>query len=88
MARTFALKVVGPEGVLAEGETSSLTLPGAAGSLGVQAGHEPWIVLLKAGPVAYLEGGNWKTIPIGGGVAEISGERTTVLAEAVGKPRA
>ena len=79
--------MVTPAGVTAECEAESLVLPGAVGSLGVLAGHEPWVVLLKNGPVAYKESGSgWKSVAITGGVADITPARTVVLADALAKP--
>jgi len=84
--RTFSLKVVGPEGVLAEAEAESLVLPGAAGSLGVLFSHEPWTILLKRGAVSWkAAASDWKSVEIASGVASIEGARTVVLADAAGK---
>jgi len=87
MARTFLLRLVTPAGVAAECEAESLVLPGAAGSLGVMAGHEPWVVLLRDGLVNFKEAGSgWKSVGITGGVADITPARTVVLADALAKP--
>ncbi|MEK7474588.1 MAG: hypothetical protein AAB152_03035 [Candidatus Coatesbacteria bacterium] len=85
--KSFALRIVGPEGVLAEeAAAESLVLPGAAGSLGVWAGHEPWTVLLERGAVSWRGAGSqWKSVDIASGVAAIEGARTVVLADAAGK---
>jgi F0F1-type ATP synthase epsilon subunit len=79
--RTFAFRIVGPEGTLAAAETDSLVLPGAAGSLGVQAGHEPWTVLLKRGAISWREPGGWKSVSIAAGVANIGKSATLILAD-------
>ena len=82
MAHGFSLKVVTPAGSAVEAEVESLVLPGAAGSLGVMASHEPWTVLLKKGAVSFRKpGGQWENVEIGGGVASIEGTRTVVLAD-------
>jgi len=82
MAHTFQLKVVTPEGVAVEAEVESLVLPGAGGSLGVLASHEPWTVLLKHGAVEWRKaGGSWESFDIAAGVAQIEGTSTTVLAD-------
>jgi len=87
MARTFSLRLVTPAGVAAECEAESLTIPGAVGSLGVLAGHEPWVVLLKGGQVSFKEAGSgWKSVAISGGVADITPSRTVVLADSLAKP--
>jgi F-type H+-transporting ATPase subunit epsilon len=82
VAKAFSLKVVTPAGSAVEAEVESLVLPGAAGSLGVLASHEPWTVLLTKGAVSYKKvGGAWEHVDIGGGVASIEGTRTVVLAD-------
>ncbi len=82
MAKSFGLKLVGPEGVLAEAEVESLVLPGAAGSLGVLPGHEPWTVLLKKGAVSFKKtGGGWENVEIASGVASIEPAKTIILAD-------
>ena len=86
MAGRFSLRLVTPSGVAAECDAESVVLPGAVGSLGVMAGHEPWVVLLKAGAVAWKQaGGSWDSVKITGGVADITGARTVVLADATEK---
>ena len=82
MSRVFQLKVVTPEGIAVEAEVESLVLPGAAGSLGVLASHEPWTVLLKTGAVSWKKpAGAWESFEITAGVAQIEGTATTVLAD-------
>ena len=82
MARSFQLKVVTPEGIAVEADVESLVLPGAAGSLGVLASHEPWTVLLKQGAVSWKKvAGAWESFDIAAGVAQIEGTSTTVLAD-------
>ena len=86
MAGTFSLKVLTPEGVEAECDAESLVLPGAAGSLGVLHGHEPWVVLLAAGKVSYRQSGSgWKSLSITGGVADIGPAAAVVLADGLEK---
>jgi len=86
MAKTFSFKLVTQTGVAAECDAESVVLPGSLGSLGVLAGHEPWVVLLRSGPLAWKQaGGGWQNANITGGVADISGTRTVVLADSTGK---
>lgn len=86
MANKFSLRLVTPSGVATECEAESLVLPGVTGSLGVLAGHESWVVLLKDGPVAWKPaGGAWTSVKITGGVADITASRTVVLADATTK---
>ncbi len=88
MAKTFSFRLVTPAGVAAECDAESVVLPGSLGSLGVLAGHEPWVVLLRSGPVAWKQAnGGWQDAEITGGVADISGARTVVLADSTAKTR-
>ena len=86
MAKAFSLRVLTPEGVEAECDVESLVLPGSAGSLGVLSGHEPWVVLLGRGRVSYRQsGGDWKSLAVTGGVADIGPAATVVLADGLEK---
>jgi F-type H+-transporting ATPase subunit epsilon len=81
--KAFDLKVVTPEGVKVEEKVESLVLPGREGSLGAWGGHEPWLILLKPGAVSYLPHGGreWKSIEVGGGMAELGHDSAVVLAD-------
>ena len=81
MPKPFQLMIVTPDGDPLEVQVTSVVLPGAAGSLGVQAGHEPWTVLLKAGRLTFETGGAWEHVRILSGVAQIGPESTVVVAD-------
>jgi F-type H+-transporting ATPase subunit epsilon len=61
-------------------EVDSVVAPGFEGELGILPGHAPFLVGLKAGVVRYSKGGQVTRIAIGGGLAEVTQERVTVLA--------
>lgn len=71
------LKILSLEGILFEGETPQVSLPGKDGEITVLKGHIPIITLLKGGLVKTPE----KEISISGGFAEITGEKVVVLAD-------
>jgi F-type H+-transporting ATPase subunit epsilon len=48
-SRKFDLSLVTPDGPAFEGEVEMITVPGAAGEIGVLARHAPLIATLKAG---------------------------------------
>ncbi len=57
-------------------------LPAAEGEMGVLPGHAPMIVALRGGIITVREGGQTTDrLFIGGGFAEITPERCTVLAD-------
>ena len=47
--REFSVSLVTPDGPAYEGDAQMLIVPGAAGEIGVLAGHAPLIATLKAG---------------------------------------
>ena len=82
MAREFALSIVAPDKAVAEERVTSVIAPGLAGYFGVMAGHEAMIAALRPGLLEYVDlDGTRHFVYIGGGFAEVSGERMTVLAD-------
>ena len=82
MAREFHLSVVAPDKSVVEDEAVSVIAPGSEGYFGVLGGHTPLVAALKPGMVEYQDRtGNRHFIYIGGGFAEVRGERVTILAD-------
>ena len=71
------------------GEAELVTLPGAAGELGVMAGHLPLITLVKPGFVRVRRPGESEVerIFVAGGVLEVQPDSVTVLADTVVRSR-
>ncbi|MDB5264637.1 MAG: atpC [Parcubacteria group bacterium] len=80
MAKTFHLTIAKIGENLFDGEALSVTLPGAEGVFTVMSGHEAFVTPLRVGEarIKSLEGED-TTIAIEGGIAEVSGNQTTVL---------
>ena len=57
--------------------------PGSEGEFGVLPGHEPFLAPLGAGELRYTDCSGSLSVRITGGFAEGTGERMTVLADAV-----
>lgn len=76
----IALSIVTPSRAVVETEADSVVAPGSEGEFGVLPGHAPLLAALKPGVVSYTEGGRISRIAIGGGFAEVTQERVTVLA--------
>lgn len=75
--QTFNLKIVAPEGIIAERSVSSVQLPGADGEIGVLPRHCNYTGLLKAGMVRI----DSESFEIRGGFARFADNTLTVLAD-------
>ena len=82
MAKDFSLSIVAPDRSVVEDQAISVVAPGAMGYFGIMAGHVPMVAALSAGIVEYVDGKNQRHhVAVGGGFAEVSGERLTILAD-------
>ncbi|MBI5687727.1 MAG: F0F1 ATP synthase subunit epsilon [Verrucomicrobia bacterium] len=81
MATTLKLEIVTPEAVAYSEQVDMVVLPGAAGELGVLAGHEPLMTTIVPGELRIIRGGEETVMAIGAGFAEITGETVRVLAD-------
>ena len=75
------LTVVTPERKVVETEAEEVQLPGSEGYLGILPGHTPLITLLKTGVLAYRGAGASGSLAVSAGLAEISRDRVSVLAD-------
>ena len=79
---TFLLELVSPEKLLLSRQVEMATLPAAEGEMGVLPGHSPMIVVLRGGVIRVRENGaETERLYVGGGFAEISRDRVTILAD-------
>lgn len=75
------LEIVSPEKLLLSRDVEMAVIPAAEGDIGVLEGHTPMMVTLRGGIVSLYEGDKvTDTLFVGGGFAEITPERVTVLA--------
>ncbi len=82
MAGTFQLELVSPARLLLSRPVEMAILPAAEGEMGVLPGHAPMIVALRGGVISVTEGGQvTERLFVGGGFAEITQDRVTVLAD-------
>jgi F-type H+-transporting ATPase subunit epsilon len=72
---------VSPERVLFTGEVDQVDLPGTEGDMGILAGHAPLVTTLRPGIVTIFRDGRREPIVVIGGVAEVSPDGLTVLAD-------
>ncbi len=81
-AATVEFELVSPAKLLVSEPVEMVVVPGAEGDIGVLPGHSPLIATVRPGIIDIHEGGKVRNrIFVGGGFAEVSPERCTVLAE-------
>lgn len=83
MSVSFQFNLVTPERSVLSQDEVIVTVPGAEGYFGVLPGHAPLVTLLKAGVLTVGEGKRTTRYALSGGYAEVSPDRTTILADQV-----
>jgi F-type H+-transporting ATPase subunit epsilon len=86
MAREFFLKVITQEKTVFEGNVLSLNAPGAAGYLGVLAGHAALITNLIPGVVTFKVAGSIEPLvlrSLAGGFLEVSANRAMIVVDQI-----
>jgi F-type H+-transporting ATPase subunit epsilon len=80
---TFHFDLVSPEKLAFSGEVDQVDVPGWEGDFGVLAGHAPVVAAVRPGILTIIAGGEKQKIIVLGGLAEVSDNRLTVLADVV-----
>ena len=75
------LDVITPERRLVSEAVDYVTVPGAAGELGILPGHTPLISQLQTGVLSYAQGGTTRRLLVSGGFVEVNADRVSVLAD-------
>ena len=79
---TVDFELVSPAQLLVSEPVDMVVVPGSEGDIGVLPGHSPLIASLRPGVIEIYKSGSVEDrIFVGGGFAEVSAERCTVLAE-------
>jgi F-type H+-transporting ATPase subunit epsilon len=78
---TFHFDLVSPEKLAFSGEVDQVDIPGVEGDFGVLAGHAPVIASIRPGILTVTAGGKQEQIIVLGGLAEVSENGLTVLAD-------
>ena len=82
MAGRVQFELVTPERLLVSREVEMVVVPGAEGNFGVLPGHAPLISTIRPGTIDIYEGrAVTERIFVVGGIAEVTPERCTVLAD-------
>lgn len=77
------LSIITPDKAVFDGEVTSVTVPGSAGSFEVLTDHAPIVSSLEDGKVIIRTGKSEDIIRITGGVVEVIHNQVTVLAEGI-----
>jgi F-type H+-transporting ATPase subunit epsilon len=78
---TFHFDLVSPEKLAFSGEVDQVDVPGDEGDFGVLAGHAPVVASVRPGILVVWTGGAKQKIIVLGGLAEVSENGLTVLAD-------
>ena len=78
---TFHFDLVSPERLAFSGEVDQVDVPGWEGDFGVLAGHAPLVAAVRPGILTIITGGQKQKVIVTGGLAEVSEDRLTVLAD-------
>ena len=78
---TFHFDLVSPEKLAFSGEVDQVDVPGWEGDFGVLAGHAPLVAAIRPGILTIITGGQKQKVIVLGGLAEVSDDRLTVLAD-------
>lgn len=77
------LNIITPDQAVYNGDATSVTVPGSAGSFEILKDHAPIISTLDDGDVIIRNNKETEVIRIKGGVVEVRDDKITVLAEGV-----
>jgi len=78
---TFHFDLVSPEKLAFSGEVDQVDIPGVEGDFGVLAGHAPVVAAIRPGILVITTAGKHEKIIVLGGLAEVSENGLTVLAD-------
>ena len=78
---TLHFDLVSPEKPAFSGDVDQVDIPGVEGDFGVLAGHAPVVAAIRPGILTVTTGGSHEKIIVLGGIAEVSEQGLTVLAD-------
>jgi F-type H+-transporting ATPase subunit epsilon len=86
-AGLLSLVIVTPAGSVTRSEVTELQAPGAMGEFGVLPGHIPFLSVIGAGVLTYVESGKPRVLAVGPGYVQVgTGESVVVLTESSATP--
>jgi len=79
---TIRCEIVSQDRTVFQGDVDIVTLPGAAGEMGILPHHAPVLAILKYGVIKIRHNGREELFTVAGGIAEVQPDIVTVLADA------
>ena len=76
---TLTLRVLAPDQSVFDDTADEIILPSTTGLLGVLPGHISMVTAIEFGVLRVFKNGNWESIALTGGFAEVESNEVTVL---------
>jgi len=77
----LTLEIVTPEARVYSETVDTVVIPTTEGEVGILPGHIPLVAQLGAGELRATKGGVTELLVVGGGFAQVSGEKVSILAD-------
>ena len=79
---SLTLRVLAPDQSVFDGSAEEVILPSTTGLLGILPGHISMVTAIDTGVLRVFVNGNWNSIALMGGFAEVENDEVTVLVNA------
>ncbi len=79
---SLTLRVLAPDQSVFDGTAEEVILPSSTGLIGILPGHISMVTAIDTGVMRVLSNGNWNSIALMGGFAEVESDDVTVLVNA------
>ncbi len=76
---SLTLRVLAPDQSVFDGTADEIILPSTTGLVGILPGHISMVTAIDTGVLRVLINGNWNSIALMGGFAEVESDEVTVL---------
>jgi len=76
---SLTLRVLAPDQSVYDGSADEVILPSTTGLVGILPGHVTMLAALETGVMQLKTGGEWSSIVLLGGFAEVESDEVTVL---------
>ncbi len=76
---SLTLRVLAPDQSVFDGTAEEVILPSTTGLIGILPGHISMVTAIDIGVLRVLSNGNWNSIALMGGFAEVEANEVTVL---------
>jgi F-type H+-transporting ATPase subunit epsilon len=77
----LTLEIVTPEARVYSESVDTVVIPTVEGEVGILPGHIPLVAQVGAGELRATKGGVTQLLVVGGGFAQVSGEKVSILAD-------